>query len=54
MAMCQEFWGGPAIVGCSLPIAAGLALGGSVQENKAVTSSMFGDGASNIGFFHER
>ena len=49
----KNFWGGHAIVGAHLPIAAGLALGDLYQENKAVTISMFGDGASNIGFFHE-
>ncbi|MDZ4158339.1 MAG: thiamine pyrophosphate-dependent enzyme, partial [Anaerolineaceae bacterium] len=49
----RNFWGGHAIVGAHLPIAAGLALGDQYQENKAVTICMFGDGATNIGFFHE-
>jgi pyruvate dehydrogenase E1 component alpha subunit len=49
----KNFWGGHAIVGAHLPIAAGLALGDHYQGNKAVTICMFGDGATNIGFFHE-
>ena len=49
----KNFWGGHAIVGAHLPIAAGLALGDLYQENAAVTIAMFGDGATNIGFFHE-
>jgi pyruvate dehydrogenase E1 component alpha subunit len=49
----KNFFGGHAIVGAHLPIAAGLALGDLYQKNDAVTICMFGDGASNIGFFHE-
>ena len=49
----RNFWGGHAIVGAHLPIAAGLALGDQYQGNDAVTICMFGDGATNIGFFHE-
>jgi pyruvate dehydrogenase E1 component alpha subunit len=49
----KNFWGGHAIVGAHLPIAAGLALGDHYQKNPAVTICMFGDGATNIGFFHE-
>jgi pyruvate dehydrogenase E1 component alpha subunit len=49
----RNFWGGHAIVGAHLPIAAGLALGDQYQGNPAVTICMFGDGATNIGFFHE-
>lgn len=49
----KNFWGGHAIVGSHLPIAAGLALGDQYQKNDAVTICMFGDGATNIGFFHE-
>jgi len=48
-----NFWGGHAVVGAHLPIAAGLALGDQYQENDGVTICMFGDGATNIGFFHE-
>ncbi len=49
----RNFWGGHAIVGAHLPIAAGLALGDQYQGKDAVTICMFGDGATNIGFFHE-
>src|SRR5512146_1783347 len=49
----KNFWGGHAIVGAHLPLATGLALGDLYQGNKAVTICMFGDGATNIGFFHE-
>jgi len=49
----KNFWGGHAIVGAHLPLAAGLALGDHYRGNKAVTICMFGDGATNIGFFHE-
>jgi pyruvate dehydrogenase E1 component alpha subunit len=49
----KNFWGGHAVVGAHLPIAAGLALGDQYQSNDGVTICMFGDGATNIGFFHE-
>lgn len=49
----KNFWGGHAIVGAHLPIATGLALGDAYKGEKNVTICMFGDGATNIGFFHE-
>jgi len=49
----KNFWGGHAIVGAHLPIAAGLALGDMYQKKDGVTICMFGDGATNIGYFHE-
>jgi pyruvate dehydrogenase E1 component alpha subunit len=49
----NNFWGGHAIVGAHLPIAAGLALGDQYQGSDGVTVCMFGDVATNIGFFHE-
>lgn len=49
----KNFWGGHAIVGGHLPVAAGLALGDQYAENDNVTICMFGDGATNIGYFHE-
>jgi pyruvate dehydrogenase E1 component alpha subunit len=49
----KNFWGGHAIVGAHLPIAAGLALGDLYSKTDGVTICMFGDGASNIGYFHE-
>ena len=49
----RNFWGGHAVVGAHLPIATGMALSDQYQEHPAVTICMFGDGATNIGFFHE-
>jgi pyruvate dehydrogenase E1 component alpha subunit len=49
----KNMWGGHAIVGGHIPIAAGLALGDQYAGNDNVTICMFGDGATNIGFFHE-
>lgn len=41
------------IVGASLPIANGLALAAQLRGEKRVAVAYFGDGASNIGAFHE-
>lgn len=49
----KNMWGGHAIVGAHLPIASGLALGDQYAGNDNVTICMFGDGATNIGYFHE-
>jgi pyruvate dehydrogenase E1 component alpha subunit len=49
----RNFWGGHAVVGAHLPIAAGLALGDQYSKKDGVTICMFGDGATNIGYFHE-
>lgn len=49
----KNFWGGHAIVGSHLPIAAGMALGDHYRGLDNITICMFGDGATNIGFFHE-
>jgi pyruvate dehydrogenase E1 component alpha subunit len=49
----KNFWGGHAIVGAHLPIAMGMALGDKYAQRDNVTVCMFGDGATNIGFFHE-
>jgi len=49
----KNFWGGHAIVGAHLPIASGLALGDVYKKNDAITICLFGDGATNIGYFHE-
>lgn len=48
-----NFWGGHAIVGAHLPLAAGLALGDQYKDTDGCTICMFGDGATNIGYFHE-
>jgi pyruvate dehydrogenase E1 component alpha subunit len=49
----KNFWGGHAIVGAHLPLAAGLALGDKYAGRDGITICMFGEGATNIGFFHE-
>ena len=49
----RNYWGGHAVVGAHLPIANGLALGDQYMGRDGVTICMFGDGATNIGFFHE-
>ena len=49
----KNFWGGHAIVGAHLPLASGLALGDKYRGANGVTICMFGDGATNIGYFHE-
>lgn len=41
------------IVGSSMPIANGIAWGSQLRGDKRVTVAYFGDGASNIGAFHE-
>ncbi len=49
----RNFWGGHAIVGAQLPVASGLALGDKYSGRDSVTICMFGEGATNIGYFHE-
>lgn len=49
----KNFWGGHAIVGAHIPIAAGLALSDKMEKRDGITICMFGEGATNIGFFHE-
>ncbi|MGD0574911.1 MAG: pyruvate dehydrogenase (acetyl-transferring) E1 component subunit alpha [Anaerolineales bacterium] len=49
----KNFWGGHAIVGSHLPVATGLALGDKYSGRAGVTICLFGDGATNIGYFHE-
>lgn len=49
----HRFWGGYAIVGGHLPLAAGLALASKYRGDEEVTLSYVGDGASNNGYFHE-
>jgi pyruvate dehydrogenase E1 component alpha subunit len=48
-----RYWGGHAIVGAHLPLATGLALADKYHGSDAVTLCFFGDGATNIGYFHE-
>jgi len=49
----KNMWGGHAIVGGHLPIASGFAIGDQYAGNVNITICMFGDGATNIGYFHE-
>ena len=42
-----------AIVGAGIPVAAGAALSSWYKDEKRVAVSFFGDGATNIGAFHE-
>ncbi len=49
----RNFWGGHAIVGGHLPLAAGMAMADKYRKGSGVTICMFGDGATNIGYFHE-
>jgi len=48
-----NFWGGHAVVGAHLPLAAGMATSFQYLKNDNVVVCMFGDGATNIGYFHE-
>jgi pyruvate dehydrogenase E1 component alpha subunit len=49
----KHFWGGWAIVGGHLPLAAGIALADQYQGRDSVTMALMGDGSTNIGYFHE-
>ncbi len=49
----RRFFGGFAIVGGGLPIAAGLALADKMQGQSRVTACFFGDGATDEGEYHE-
>ncbi|MFN2149589.1 MAG: pyruvate dehydrogenase (acetyl-transferring) E1 component subunit alpha [Anaerolineales bacterium] len=49
----KNYWGGHAIVGSHLPFAAGMAMADRYREEQNVTICLFGDGATNIGYFHE-
>ena len=49
----RHFYGGNAIVGGGLPLAAGLALADKLQGEPCVTACFFGEGAIAEGAFHE-
>jgi pyruvate dehydrogenase E1 component alpha subunit len=49
----KNFWGGYAIVGGHLPLAAGIALKSKYNGDGEVVLSFIGDGATNNGYFHE-
>jgi pyruvate dehydrogenase E1 component alpha subunit len=48
-----RFYGGNAIVGGGLPLAAGLALADRMRQRDGVTTCFFGEGATTEGEFHE-
>lgn len=48
----RHFWGGYAIVGGHLPLAAGLAVAAQYHNTGRVTLCSMGDGSTNIGTFH--
>ena len=49
----RTFWGGYGIVGAHISLGVGLALAEKYKETDAVCLCYFGDGATNIGYFHE-
>lgn len=49
----KKFWGGYGIVGAHITLGTGLALAEKYKESDAVCLCYFGDGATNIGYFHE-
>lgn len=49
----RRFYGGHAIVGGGLPVAAGLALAAKMKGERRVTACFFGEGAVAEGAFHE-
>lgn len=48
-----NFWGGYAIVGGHLPLAAGIAFEAQYNNTGAAVISFVGDGATNNGYYHE-
>lgn len=48
----NHFWGGYAIVGAHLPLAAGLAVAAQYHKTGRVVMCVMGDGSTNIGYFH--
>lgn len=49
----HRFWGGHAIVGGHLPLATGIGLAIRYREEDAAVLCVFGEGSTNIGYFHE-
>lgn len=49
----RNFWGGYAVVGAHLTLATGIALAEQYRESENAVLCYFGDGATNIGYFHE-
>ena len=51
--LSRRFYGGNGVVAAGIPLALGLALADTYQENECVTACFFGDGAVVEGEFHE-
>lgn len=49
----RRYWGGYAIVGGHVPLATGIALAEQYKGTDSVVLCYFGDGSTNIGYFHE-
>lgn len=49
----RQYWGGHAVVGAHLSLATGLALAEQYRGTDKAVLCYFGDGATNIGYFHE-
>ena len=49
----NNYWGGYGIVGGHLPLGVGIALAEQYRGTDSVTLCYFGDGSTNIGYFHE-
>jgi pyruvate dehydrogenase E1 component alpha subunit len=49
----RRYWGGYAVVGGHLSLAAGIATAEQYKETGGAVLCYFGDGATNIGYFHE-
>jgi len=49
----KRYWGGYAVVGGHLSLAAGIALAEQYRKTDGIVLCYFGDGSTNIGYFHE-
>jgi pyruvate dehydrogenase E1 component alpha subunit len=49
----RRYWGGYAVVGGHISLATGIALAEQYKKTDAAVLCYFGDGATNIGYFHE-
>lgn len=49
----RHYWGGHAIVGGHLPLATGVGLALRYKEQDGAVLCVFGEGTTNIGYFHE-
>ncbi len=49
----RQYWGGYAVVGGHVPLATGLALAEQYKGTDNAVLCYFGDGSTNIGYFHE-